>query len=137
MDWMTFVSAMGGFVVSTGIVGIFVGAWINHRFVQREKQREESRAVADILSEWVRPTYAGTCSNDDRWKIQTTYWKNILGLDKRLIDVLFPVLAKTDNNVGTNELIVRARQILLNLDKPDIIAKELNNWPPVTSEPEP
>jgi len=141
MDWTTFLSAMGGAAASTGIFTVLVGAWVNHRLAKvreaerrastlREKQREESRAVAEILAEWVRPRYAGNYSNEDRWKMQATYWKNILALDKRLITLLFPLLANAQGNSGTNELIVQTRKLLLNLDEPDIQARDLNNWLP-------
>jgi hypothetical protein len=144
MDWTVFLSAMGGAAVSTGILGGLVGAWVTHRLSKireaesranalREKQREGCRAVADILAEWVRPTYAGTYSNEDRWKMQTTYWKNILGLDKRLINVLFPLLACAEGHLGTNEVIVRTRAVLLDLKEPDLQASNLNNWLPVTT----
>ena len=73
-------------------------------------------------------------NNEDRWRLQTIYWKNILGLDKRLIDLLFSRLANDPYAVGTNEMIVQARKILLGLDKPDILAKELNNWLPIKDE---
>ncbi len=142
MDWMTFFSTMAGAVIGTGIFGILAGEWVAHRLTRirdaetrasasREKQREESRAVADILAEWIRPTYAGNLSNEDRWRMQATYWKNILGLDKRLIGSLFPLLANAEGNIGTNEMIVEVRRHLLNLDKPDIKAADLNNWLPV------
>ena len=149
MDWTAFFSAMGGAAVSTGIFGILLGAWVNHRLTKsreadmrasalREKQREESRAVAEILAEWIRPVYAGDFSNEDRWKIQATYWKNILGLDKRLITLLFPLLANAEGNSGTNEMIVQARRLLLDLREPDIEASDLNNWLPVgTASPMP
>lgn len=97
----------------------------------RERQRENNRAVAEILAEWVRPTYLGHFSNEDRWRIQTTYWRNILGLDKGLIDSLFPLLANAPGHIGTNEMIVRVRQCLLDLKDPDIKWSDLNNWPPV------
>jgi len=58
------------------------------------------------------------------------YWKNILGLDRALIEVLFPRLANAPNAVSTNEVIVQARRILLGLDKADIPAASLNNWLP-------
>jgi hypothetical protein len=136
---------MGGAAVSTGILGILVGTWVNHRLTGsreaearasalREKKREESRAVAEILAEWIRPSYTGNYSNEDRWKMQATYWKNILGLDRRLIALLFPLLAHTKGSPGTNEMIVQTRQVLLSLDEPDIKASDLNNWLPVEHE---
>lgn len=141
MNWNAFLSGLGGAAISTGIFGVIFAAWLNHRLTKvrdaetraiaiQEKRREESRAVAEILAEWVRPVYMGTYTNEDRWKIQTTYWKNILGLDKRLISLLFPLLAHVEGNSGTNELIVQARSVLLNLEQPDIAAEDLNNWMP-------
>ena len=96
MDMTTFFSALAGSAISTGILGILIGAWIDHRFTlvreaetraaaAREKRREESRAVAEILAEWIRSAYMGQPSNEDLWRMQTTYWKNILGLDRELI----------------------------------------------------
>lgn len=145
MDWTAILSAIGASAITTGILGILLGAWVNHRLTTirdtetrasalREKRREESRAVAEILSEWIRSRYTGSFSNEDRWKMQTTYWKNILGLDKRLIDVLFPLLALAEGNRGTNEMIVQARKILLDLKQPDIKATDLNNWLPIRDE---
>ena len=141
MDWNAFFSAMGGAAISTGVFGVILAAWLNHRLTKireaetratamQEKRREESRAVAEILAEWVRPVYLGTYTNEDRWKMQSTYWKNILGLDKRLISLLFPLLANAQGNSGTNEMIVQARRVLLDLDNPDIAASDLNTWLP-------
>jgi len=62
MDWTAFFSGFGGSAVGTGILGILLKSWLDHRLTaardaeakadeQREKRREESRAVAEILSE--------------------------------------------------------------------------------------
>jgi hypothetical protein len=139
MDWMAFLSGFGGAALGAGILGVLLESWLDHRFsrvreieareIQRkEKQRDESRAVAEILSEWVRSTYTGKFENEDRWRMQTTYWKNILGLDPKLIRLLFPRLANAPGAVPTNELIVQARKMLLNLQEVDIKYDELNNW---------
>ena len=102
MNWTSFLSALGGTAVGAGILGIFLKAFLDHRLALAlrasdlmEKRREESRAVAEILSEWVRGSYTGNFTNEDRWKLQTVYWKNILGLDHSLIEVLFPRLANS------------------------------------------
>ena|SRR5947208_16993898 len=102
------------------------------RAAAREKRREETRAVAEILAEWIRPAYMGQPSNEDLWRIQTTYWKNILGLDRELIEILFPRLANVPGAVDTNEIIVQARRIVLGLSKADLNAADLNNWRPLT-----
>jgi hypothetical protein len=148
MNWTAFFSGMSGAAISTGIFGIILGAWLNHRLTRGreaearanalgEKRREESRAIAEILAEWVRPIYMGTHTNEDRWKMQATYWRNILGLDKRLIELLFPLLAHSTTSPGTNEMIVQARKVLLDLKQPDIAATELNNWLPEADKPAP
>jgi hypothetical protein len=141
MDWTAFLSGFGGSAVATGILGILLKSWIDHRLTTardaaaregavREKRREESRAVAEILSEWVRSSYTGQLTNEDRWKLQTVYWKNILGLDRAIIEVLFPRLANLPDAPSTDEVIVQARRILLGLDKADVPATGLNHWLP-------
>jgi hypothetical protein len=143
MDWTAFLSALGGSAVGTGILGVFLKSWLDYKLTVardaearasdlREKRREESRAVAEILSEWIRSKYTGEFTNMDRWKLQTVYWRNILGLDHALIEVLFPRLANSPKAVSTNEVIIQARRILLGLDKPDVPAGGLNVWPPET-----
>ena len=69
-------------------------------------------------------------TNEERWKLQTTYWRNILLLDKELIALLFPTLANARGAAGTNELIVQVRKTLLDLNEPDLKAEDLNNWLP-------
>jgi len=65
---------------ATSIFGLLLGTWLVHRLTLareaearasalREKRREESRAVAEILSEWVRSSYTGRFTNEDRWKL--------------------------------------------------------------------
>ncbi len=142
MDTTTFFSALAGSAISTGILGILIGALITHRFTvareaatraaaAREKRREESRAVAEILAEWMRSVYMGQPSNEDLWRLQTTYWKNILGLDRELITMLLPRLENAPGAVDTNEIIVQTRRIVLGLAKADLKAADLNNWPPL------
>jgi len=142
MDMTTFFSALAGSAISTGILGILIGALINHRFTlareaetraaaAREKPREESRAVAEILAEWIRPAYMGQPSNEDIWRLQTAYWKNILGLDRELVTILLPRLENVAGAVEINEIIVQARRIVLGLAEADLKAADLNNWPPL------
>lgn len=143
MEWSNFISGVIGVFFGGGAGGILLKIYLDHKFqlerseiaeerLKLQKQREASIAVAEILSMWVKPNYHGAgLSNEQRWEIQSTYWKNILLLDKRLIDQIFPLLAGEKGAITTNEMIVRARQILLNLDEPDIKADDLNNWLPV------
>lgn len=142
MDWNAFLSGLAGAAVSMGILGVLLGALLNHSFTKareaearavetREKRREESRAVAEILAEWTRSSYTGHFTNEDRWKLQAVYWRNILGLDHGLIELLRPRLANVPGSASTNELIVEARKTLLGLSAPDIAADSLNTWLPV------
>ena len=86
--------------------------------------------MVDILAEWVRDAYTGNPHNEYLWRVQTTYWKNILLLDKRLLDMLIPKLANVPDAPTAEEIIVQARKILLNLSEPDISANQLNRWWP-------
>ena len=128
--------------LGSGVLGSLLSPWLSHRFAIKRakfdeerqleyKRREASAAVADILAEWVRSGYTGKSSGEDRWRLQTTYWKNILWLDKELLDFLLPLLAYAEGAPGTNELIVQTRKILLGLSEPDISADQLNNWLPI------
>jgi hypothetical protein len=142
MEWSSFISGVIGAFFGGGAGGILLKLYLDHKLqIERseiaeerlnlQKQREASGAVADILSAWIKGNYHETIQkNEQRWIIQSTYWKNILLLDKRLIDELFPLLADKPGSISTNEMIVRTRQILLDLGEPDIKADELNNWPP-------
>lgn len=142
MEWSNFVSGVVGAFFGGGAGGILLKIYLDHRLtIERseltekrlflQKQREASGAVAEILGRWVHSTYLGQpITNEQKWEMQTVYWKNILLLDKKLIDELFPLLAHKDGSISTNEMIVRARQILLGLDEPDIKAADLNNWLP-------
>jgi len=142
MNWSNLISALIGAGFGTTALGVLFKIYLDHRLsidrelaaenrLFRQKQREASTAIAEILSAWVHTAYKGTTStNEDRWITQSTYWKNILLLDKELIDLLFPTLANKPGSAGSNELIVQARKVLLNLREPDIKASELNNWPP-------
>ncbi|HKM36419.1 MAG TPA: hypothetical protein VJY83_02125 [Thiopseudomonas sp.] len=145
MEWSSFISGVIGAFFGGGAGGIFLKIYLDHKLkierseiseerLKLQKQREASTAVAEILSSWVRPNYhEGRTTNEQRWEIQSTYWKNILLLDKRLINQLFPLLAHTEKAITTNEMIVQARTILLDLKEPDIKADDLNNWNPVKS----
>jgi len=72
----------------------------------------------------------GKFSNEDRWRLQKTYWKNILLLDKKLVDLLRRALAYEPDAPGSKELIVQARKVLLRLSEPDISADQLITWFP-------
>src|ERR1035437_144107 len=140
MEWSNLISALIGAFSGVGVGGLLLKIYLDHKLtierevlqedrLHRQKQREASVAVVEILAEWVRPGYeGGPMTNQQLWQMQTTYWKNILLLDKRLIDQLFPLLAHAKNSVGTNEMIVQTRKVLLELDEPDIKATDLNNW---------
>lgn len=141
MDWTAFISGLIGASFGSTLVGILLKTWLDHRLsIERtiaqeerqvnQKRRESSTAVADIVAEWVRSAYTGELTNEDRWRLQTTYWKNILWLDKELLDILLPAIAHKCGSASTNEIIIQARRVLLGLTKPDITADQLNNWLP-------
>jgi hypothetical protein len=141
MDWTAFLSALTGAGFGSAFAGVLLKIWLEHRLTiaraeeqeQRhllQKRREASTAVADILAEWVRSTYTGEFKDEDRWRLQSVYWKNILWLDKELLDVLLPALARQSGAATTNEIVVQARRVLLGLSKPDISADQLNTWMP-------
>jgi hypothetical protein len=141
MDWTAFVSGLVGAGFGSTLVGVLLGIWLEHRLkIERDelaekrhlrrKQREASAAIAEILTEWTRSAYIEESSNENRWRLQTTYWKNILWLDKDLLDLLLPTLANAPGAVTTHELIVQARKVLLGLSEPDIKASQLNTWAP-------
>lgn len=136
MDWSSFLSGVFG----AGIAGALLKMYLDHRLniererrkevlLARQKQRDASAAVVDILSEWVRTTYTGEeFDGPAKWRLQTAYWRNILLLDKELLDILLPKLAGAPGAVTTNEIIVQARRVLLGQEAPDISAKDLNLW---------
>ena len=142
MDWINFISGITGGFVGGGLGGVLLKLYLDHKLsIQRseleaertlkQKQRDASEAVIDILSKWVETTYTGEEFTDKKkWEMQTTYWKNILLLDKDLIDSLLPLLANSKGKPSTNEMVVKVRQKLLNLKEPDIKASDLNNWLP-------
>ena len=142
MNWDTFTSAFLGAGFASSFIGVLLSLWVNHRleierktlFEKRQfeqKRREASKAIVDILAEWIRPKYEGGTSNKDRWQLQKTYWENILLLDKDLFDLLSSRLANDPDAVDTNELIVQVRRVLLELDRPDISSDQLNTWKPL------
>lgn len=141
MDWMTLITVS----VGSGFIGALIKTWLDHWlnvkrsriFEERQvlqKRREASAAIADILAEWTRSAYTHRVSDEDLWRLQTTYWKNILWLDKELLTILLPALALKPGAAKTNEIIVQTRKTLLGLAEPDITASELNNWLPRQSE---
>ena len=141
MEWLDLTSFISG-ILGSGLIGILFKIWLDHRLkIEREnllekrkfeqKRREASKAVVEILAEWIRPKYYRGSTNKNRWQLQKTYWENILLLDVNLFNLLSTRLANDSNAVDTNELVVQVRQILLNLDQPDIQAEQLNNWNPI------
>jgi hypothetical protein len=150
MDWSSFLSGLIGAGFGSTFVGIILNLWLEHKLsIERknlfdkiefkQKQREASKAIVDILAEWIRPSYVGSnFPNEDRWKLQKIYWEYILLLDKDLFELLSSRLANAPTAVDTNELIVQSRKVLLNLNKPDIRAEQLNTWAPLSPiEPTP
>ena len=136
VDWSSFLSALLGAGLSSG----FLKLYIDHRLqIEREKRKESlehrqkirdaSAAVVDILAEWTRTTYTGEEFTDEaKWRLQTVYWRNILWLDKELLELIRSRLANRPDAVDTNEIIVQARRILLELKEPDITVNDLNVW---------
>lgn len=136
MDWSSFFSA----VLGAGVGGGLIKLYLDHRLsierdrrkedlLSRQRQRDASAAVVDILSEWVRTTYTGEqFDGPAKWRMQTTYWRNILLLDKELLDILLPKLAGAPGSAPTNEIVVQVRKVLLGHTTPDISAKDLNLW---------
>jgi len=132
MDWKNFIFGLGGL-----IIGILLGRFLDYissiladERKLKHKRREASIVIVDILVEWIRCSYTKNFSNEDRWRLQKTYWKNILVLDKELLDLLHGALAHKQDAVGSQELIVQARKILLELKEPDINANQLISWLP-------
>jgi hypothetical protein len=139
MDWPTaFSSVFAG--IGGGVFGSLLTIWVQHRLniardklaeerIIIQKRREACLAVADILSEWIKPNYMDSENNINRWHIQTTYWRNILSLDKDLIKLLLPRLANLDESPDVNEIIVEARRIVLELKEKDIKPSDLPAFP--------
>ena len=134
LTWSILLSSGIGALIGSGIgaligapLGIVLKSTVEHllnihrdslaqKRLTRQKRRDETAAIVEILSEWVRPGYVGAEFNGEaKWKLQTTYWRNILLLDKKLLELLLPRLANTPDAVDTNELIVQARRVLLGL----------------------
>ncbi|MGD0653237.1 MAG: hypothetical protein ABSA16_02735 [Thermoguttaceae bacterium] len=141
MNWAVFWSAFLGSGLGIVVVGYLARTLLEHwlnidRSKQEEqrqllqKRRKSNTVVVDILSEWLRSAYIKPFTNEDRWRLQTTYWKNILWLDKELLDILLPRLANAKNALPTKEVIVQARKLLHGLSKADIKSEQLNSWDP-------
>jgi hypothetical protein len=71
----------------------------------------------------------GESSDEDRWKLQTDYWENVLRLDKSVVDLLAEVLQNKPSGPGVNDVIVQARKVLHGLSEPDIKAAQIIHWP--------
>jgi|GEM_PF-1947247 len=137
IDWTTLITGLVGGGLGGALIKTVLDHWLNVKRSSKaeerqllQKKREASLAVAEILSEWVRPSYTGQFSNEDRWRLQSVYWKNILWLDKALLDLLRPILERDPKAPGTNEMIVQARKVLLGLDTADLSGNQLNTWMP-------
>lgn len=128
-NWSLIVTLFSGIGIGS-VLSVLLSYHLNKRREEEIKKREAGIAVVDFLSEWVKSAYLSNHSNRAYWKLQSLYWKTILRLDRKLLDVLLPRLANTETAVGTNEIIVKCRQILLGLKKSDLKANELNNWLP-------
>jgi hypothetical protein len=143
LELYTFLSAIVGSGIGAGIVGVLFKAWVEHRLtidrdrlselrqIEHNRREASADALVSILSDWVRPTYMATgFPNEERWRLQTAYWRMVLTLDKRLLEILLPRLANDPTAVSINEIIVQVRAKLLDLPKPDVRAEELNTWRP-------
>lgn len=130
INWGSLLAGLG--------LGSFISSFILFQLQNKRedevKKREASIAVADLLSEWVKTNYTNERNNIQRWHLQSLYWKTILRLDKRLLDVLLPRLANNENALDTNEIIIKCRQILLGLKEPDLKVTDLNNWKPLNNK---
>ena len=129
MDSSNFIFGLGVGVLLKTCLDYILSILAEKRELQH-KRREASTAIVDILSEWIRSAYMGKFSNEDRWRLQKIYWKNILLLDKKLVGLLGRALAKEPDAPSSNELNVQARKVLLKLSEPDIRADKLNTWFP-------
>lgn len=132
MDWISS-------IVTSAVFAVIVGSILNYRltqlakqqeyrFIELDKRREASKSVVDILSKWVQNEYKGK-DNEYLWELQTIYWKNILLLDPKLLEMLIPRLENAPNAPTADEIIIQARKILLDLEKPDV--SKLNHWLPI------
>lgn len=139
MDWSAFWSGLAGGATGGGLLGVLIVVWLNHRLADDRAKMAEERAkvaarrdatiaVADVISEWVRPPGVGETGVERRWKIQSVYWKAVLVLDKKILDPLIERLAHTKGAPELHEIVVMSRQLLLGLDKPDLKAVDLNRW---------
>ena len=142
--YSTFSQVIAGFGIGALVSSLFT-MWIQYHLdirrdkfleerIRLQKSREACAAVAEILGEWVKPAYMVIDQNDARWQIQTTYWRNILSLDKRLVKLLIPLLAHGPEAVSVNAIIVEARKVVLGLEETDLKPDELNTWLPMAQE---
>lgn len=142
MEWVPVVSISVGAIASLTSLGV---AYLTHKLVQRrdlearavakrEKEREQNRAIVDVLSLWTRSHYV-EATNEDRWRLQSEYWRLVLGLDIRLLNLLLPRLANASDALQINEILVHARALTMELDQPDLKAEQLNTWIALTKEP--
>ncbi len=129
--WLELLQNILGAFLGAGIIAAIFGYWFEERRRKEIKKEEAVEAVSELLAEWIRSGYISNVSeNEARWRLQSMYWKTVLRLDKKILDVLIPRLANKEDAVPTNEVIVEVRKALLNLKKPDIKASDLNNWLP-------
>jgi len=145
MGWLTFFSTTITGLIA-GALGSLITILLQHRFnitrdklaeerIKMQKTREASSAVADILGEWIKSKCMDSENNINRWHIQTTYWRNIMSLDKDLVKLLVKRFANLPESPEINEIIVEARRILLDLKEQDIKPSDLNTWLPEESSP--
>jgi hypothetical protein len=139
---MDLTAAVVNFLVGAlgaGFVGAILKVWLDHKLsVQRgelgeerelrRKKRESSTAVVEILTEWVRFLYKDPITGDDLWRLQATYWKNIMWLDADLVKALTPLLVWREDAPTSGEVIIQARKTLLGLSKPDLTEDDLVKW---------
>lgn len=130
IDWSFIITLLSGIGIGS-LLSVLLSYYLNIRREEEVKRREASIAVADLLSEWVRSTYINVDLNEAHWRLQSLYWKTILRLDKKILDILLPRLANKKGAINTNEIIIKCRQTLLDLKDPDLKPEELNNWLPV------
>lgn len=117
--------------IGAGIVTAIFSYWFEERRRKEIKKEEAVEAITEFLAEWVKSSYVSNADeNEARWKLQSMYWKTILRLDKKILDVLIPRLANKEGAVPTNEIIIEVRKALLNLKESDLKVSDLNNWLP-------
>lgn len=124
--------------LSAGIASVIFNHYFENRRRKEIKKEEAVEAVSELLTEWVRSNYIkDRDDNEVRWRLQSMYWKTILRLDKKILDVLISRLANEENALPTNEIIVELRKVLLGLKRQDLKASDLNNWHPKKIDSDP